>query len=154
MAKDMVGQSLNIQALQRRVLELWKADQSSALELGKALVTTRDAMRDAHGDFAEWFDKAGLSENRVYYCIRLAEGKIAKSKEDKQNAKEEEKPKEQPTTEHLLTPDVWERLSRHAANRGITPLVLAQQICVPAISAWLAAQAPFADSGVTEEVAA
>jgi hypothetical protein len=149
----MVGQSLNIQALQRRVLELWKADQSSALELGKALVTTRDAMRDAHGDFAEWFDKAGLSENRVYYCIRLAEGKIAKSKEHKQNAKKEEKQKEQPAAEPLLTTEVWQLLSRHAANRGITPLALAQQICVPAISAWLVAQVPFTDSGVTEKVA-
>ncbi len=79
MAKDMVGQSLNIQALQKRVLELWKADQSSALELGKALITTRDAMRDAHGDFAQWFDDAGLSENRVYYCIRKVEGKVERA---------------------------------------------------------------------------
>jgi hypothetical protein len=147
-AKDMVGESLNIQALQKRVLELWKADQSSALELGKALITTRDAMRDAHGDFAKWFRQAGLSENRVYYCIRLAEGKITKP-EDEENGKKEEKQKEQPATESLLTPEVWQLLSRHAANRGITPLALAQQICVPAISAWLEAQIPF-----NEEVAA
>ena len=76
MKPDRIGQSLNIQALQKRTLELWKADQCSARELGKSLITLRDAMKDAHGDFAKWFRKAGLSENRVYYCIRLAEGKI------------------------------------------------------------------------------
>jgi len=75
MAKDMVGESLNLQALQKSVLQLWKKDQLSAIELGKALITLRDAMKDAHGDFAKWFSEAGLDENRVYYCIREAEGK-------------------------------------------------------------------------------
>jgi hypothetical protein len=149
MAKDMVGQRLNIQLLQKQVLELWKADQKSACELGKALINTRDAMKDAHGDFAAWFKDAGLPKNRVYYCIRLAEGKIAKPKEDEQDAKEEEKQKEQPAAEVLLTPEAWQVLSRHAANRGITPVALAQQICVPAINAWIEAQVPF-----NEEVAA
>jgi hypothetical protein len=76
MKPDAIGQSLNIQALQKKVLELWKQDQSSARELGKALISTRDAMRDAHGGFAQWFRESGLSENRVYYCIRLVEGKV------------------------------------------------------------------------------
>ncbi|SRR6266403_2055783 len=137
----MVGQSLNIQALQKRVIELWRADQSSALELGKALITTREAMRDAHGDFAKWFSGAGLSENRVYYCIRLVEGKIAKPTSE--SVTEDGKEKEQPNIEFLLTPEVWQLLSRHAANRSTTPVALAQQICVPAITAWLEAQVPF-----------
>lgn len=149
MAKDMVGQNLNIQILQRRTLELWKADQTSALELGKVLVTLRDAMKDAHGNFKRWYKDAGLQTNRVYYCIRVAEGKIAKTKEEKKDAKEEEKQKEQPAAEVLLTPETWQLLSRHAANRGITPVALAQQICVPAITAWIKAQVPF-----NEEVAA
>ena len=93
--------------------------QRSALELGKALITLRDAMKDAHGNFAEWFNKAGLSKNRVYYCIRRAEGKIAKSKEDEQDEKKEEKQKEQPAAEQLLTPEVWELL---AAMRRIAVL--------------------------------
>jgi hypothetical protein len=75
-SRDMVGESLNIQALQKRAIELWKQDQCSAIELGKALISLRDAMKDAHGDFAKWFRSAGLLENRVYYCIRLVEGKV------------------------------------------------------------------------------
>lgn len=73
--RSNVGQSLNIQALQKNVLQLWKKDQFSARELGKALITLRNAMKDAHGEFAKWFGEAGLDENRVYYCIREAEGK-------------------------------------------------------------------------------
>jgi hypothetical protein len=149
MAKDMVGQRLNIQLLQKDVLRLWKADNDSALELGKALINLRDAMKDAHGNFAQWFKDAGLVKNRVYYCIREAEGKNKRLKKDEQDEKKEEKQKEQPAAESLLTPEVWQLLSLHAANRGITPLALAQQICEPAISAWLEAQVPF-----NEEVAA
>lgn len=70
-------ESLNVQALQQRALELWEVDQASALELGKALCAVRDAMRDEHGAFAKWYRDNGLEENRVYYCIRRAEGKAA-----------------------------------------------------------------------------
>ena len=76
------GQSLNIQALQKNVLQLWRKDQWSARELGKALITLRDAMKGAHGDFAKWFREAGLDENRVYYCIREVEGKNKRLKLD------------------------------------------------------------------------
>jgi hypothetical protein len=154
MRPDPVGQSLNISSLQKDVLRLWKSDNDSARELGKALITLRDAMKGTHGDFAAWFRKAGLSENRVYYCIRLVEGKIAKPKEQNEDQNEEDgKEKEQPAIEHLLTPDAWQLLSRHATNQGITPLALAQQICVPAINAWLDAQVPFAASDATQKAA-
>jgi hypothetical protein len=70
-------ESLNVQALQQRALELWEVDQASALELGRALIAVRDAMREERGAFAKWYRENGLEENRVYYCIRRAEGKTA-----------------------------------------------------------------------------
>jgi len=69
-------ESLNIQALQQRALILWEADKESALELGKALIAVRDAMAHEHGAFTKWWRASELDENRVYYCIRKAEGKI------------------------------------------------------------------------------
>ncbi len=68
-------ESLNVQVLQQRALELWEVDQTSALELGRALIAVRDAMQE-HGAFAKWFRANELEENRVYYCIRKAEGKV------------------------------------------------------------------------------
>jgi len=64
-------------ALQQRALELWEVDQASALELGRALCDVREAMREEHGAFAKWYRDNGLEENRVYYCIRRAEGKTS-----------------------------------------------------------------------------
>ena len=72
-----VGESLNIKALQDRALELWAVDQASALELGRALLAVREAMCEQHGAFAQWFRENGLEENRVYYCLRRAEGKVS-----------------------------------------------------------------------------
>lgn len=69
-----MAESLEIQALQARALELWEVDKTSALELGRALIAVRDAM-PAHGDFTKWWRAHDLDENRVYYCIRKAEGK-------------------------------------------------------------------------------
>jgi DNA modification methylase len=70
-----VAESLKIQALQEVALKLWEVDQTSALELGRALIAVRDVM-PKHGAFADWFREAGMEENRVYYCIRKAEGKV------------------------------------------------------------------------------
>lgn len=70
-------ETLNIKGLQQRALELWEVDQASALELGRALIAVRDAMREEHGAFSNWYRENGLEENRVYYCIRRAEGKTA-----------------------------------------------------------------------------
>lgn len=70
-----LDESLNIQALQDRALHLWEVDKASAMDLGVALLAVRDAM-SSHGAFAKWWRAAGLEENRVYYCIRLALGKV------------------------------------------------------------------------------
>lgn len=69
------NESLNIKALQEAALQLWAVDQASALELGRALIAVRDAMTE-HGAFAKWFREAEMEGNRVYYCIRKAEGKV------------------------------------------------------------------------------
>ena len=69
---------LNIQRLQDKVLELWKADQTSAKDLGTALVETRKAMRQ-HGSFTKWYRSKGLTPNRVNYCMRLVQGKVKKT---------------------------------------------------------------------------
>jgi hypothetical protein len=79
--KAAPGESLEIQALQTRALELWEIDKASALELGRALVAVRDAMQGEHGAFTRWWSDHDLDENRVYYCIRKAEGKIPATKE-------------------------------------------------------------------------
>lgn len=68
-------EGLKIQALQETALKLWEVDKASALELGRALIAVRDAMAK-RGAFTKWFQEAGLEENRVYYCIRKAEGKV------------------------------------------------------------------------------
>lgn len=84
-------ESLNIQApeeeitdkfevLEARALELYARDQDSALELGKALIAVRDALKEIHGAFTAWYRDHDLDENRVHYCIRKMEGKITPSK--------------------------------------------------------------------------
>ncbi len=76
------GENLEIQALQTRALELWEIDKASALELGRALIAVRAAMlQQGHGAFTDWWRENDLDENRVYYCIRKAEGKIPATKE-------------------------------------------------------------------------
>src|SRR5947209_6045106 len=67
-----------IVALQRRALELYAADESHAKELGKALLQVKAAMK--HGEFNTWWKSYKLSQNRVSYCIRLAQGKVAAAK--------------------------------------------------------------------------
>jgi hypothetical protein len=42
--------------------------------LGMALVAVRDRMK--HGEFIRWISANGFDKNRVYYCIRVFEGKI------------------------------------------------------------------------------
>jgi hypothetical protein len=123
---DLVGQSLNIQALQKQAIELWQADQASALELGKVLVALRAAMKNAHGDFTAWFREAGLSENRVYYCIRLVEGKIVKAKADASKTSPEE---DEPwRAEQLFTAAEWVSLCKYSAARQTTPELLLKEI--------------------------
>jgi hypothetical protein len=72
--------SAEFEALEARALELYARDQDSALELGKALISVRDALKDIHGAFTAWYRDHELDENRVHYCIRKVEGKIAPPK--------------------------------------------------------------------------
>ncbi|HKN76416.1 MAG TPA: hypothetical protein VJW94_14650 [Candidatus Acidoferrum sp.] len=68
-----------IKALQVEAIRLWAADQQSAADLGRALIAVREAMASQHGAFSQWWRAEGFNENRVYYCIRRAEGKIKDS---------------------------------------------------------------------------
>lgn len=78
------NESLNIQALKDAALNLWERDQASAVELGKALIAVRDALRDTHGAFTSWYREHNLEENRVHYCIRKVEGKIKPASKSEQ----------------------------------------------------------------------
>ena len=69
-----------IEALKKRALKLWKADNTSAFELGKALLAVRAALRRKHGAFRAWWEDHRLIQSRVSYCMDLASGKLAKRK--------------------------------------------------------------------------
>lgn len=57
-------------ALQNKAVTLWKRDESNAKELGTVLLQIKTII--GHGKFTAWFTKAGLEQNRVSYCMRLA----------------------------------------------------------------------------------
>jgi hypothetical protein len=80
-------QNLNIQilALQNRALELAKADDGSAMKLGRALKDVKRLMR--HGEFKPWLEKVGISRNRASYAMRLANDISAKAKKQKEREK-------------------------------------------------------------------
>lgn len=80
--ENNINESLKLQALKEEALRLWAVDQQSALDLGKALIAVREALAENHGAFAAWFRENGLEENRVYYCIRKAEGKTQEPVEE------------------------------------------------------------------------
>ena len=63
-----------------RALELWRSDQSSAMELGLAVLAVRAALHNRHGAFKKWWQDNKLSQARVSYCMRLASGKVATAK--------------------------------------------------------------------------
>lgn len=65
-----------ILAFKAHALELWKEDNSHAKELGLALLQLRAALRSKHGAFKLWWQSYKLSQARVSYCMRLAQGKI------------------------------------------------------------------------------
>lgn len=64
--------------LKTRALELYEADQNNAMELGGALRDVKKAL--PHGEFNKWWRKEKLSQARVSYCLRLAQGKVAAAK--------------------------------------------------------------------------
>ncbi len=84
--------SLSVDALQRRALALWEKDKGSAQQLGAALLAVQAAM--PKGAFADWWRKHGLEENRVYYCIREAQGKDKRLNAAPSKREEEPSPKE------------------------------------------------------------
>jgi hypothetical protein len=69
-----------IAGLKKRALKLWRTDNSHAMELGRALVAVREALRSQHGAFKEWWEDNRLSQSRVSYCMDLASEKLAKRK--------------------------------------------------------------------------
>lgn len=73
---ELEAREAEFQILEARALELWRADQNSATELGKALIAVRESLRHIHGAFTTWYENNELDENRVHYCIRKVEGKI------------------------------------------------------------------------------
>jgi len=123
--------SLNIQALKDHALELWKKDQGSAKELGEALIAVRDVLRSNRGGFARWYRQQGLNENRVHYCIRLAEGKVKKARAA--TKKDQSKTDTSATIPAFCTPKMWSQVESHARARGTSPEELVKQI----VRAWL-----------------
>lgn len=77
----MADEKLTIQHLQKQALDLWKKDQTSARDLGAALIKVRDEMLAAgHGKFTDWVRRQALDTNRVNYCMQVVEGKRTKGK--------------------------------------------------------------------------
>lgn len=67
--------------LQRRALQLYKADESHAIELGFALLEVKKALKGSgKGAFEKWWIANKLSQARVSYCMRAAQGKVAAAK--------------------------------------------------------------------------
>lgn len=78
--------------LKEKALNLWKKDETTAKELGDTLRAIKKLL--PHGEFGKWCRKEKLDQNRVSYCMRLAEGKVAEAKA---------KAKTSPRTKALLT---------------------------------------------------
>ena len=70
-----------IAALQAHALKLYRADHDHAQELGHALIDVRVALRGKHGAFKKWWQSHKLSQARVSYCMRLANGKFDAAKQ-------------------------------------------------------------------------
>lgn len=71
--------NVDFQHLESAALTLCDKDAVSSKELGEALIKVRDAC-EAHGDFTKWMRAHKVDRNRVNYCVRLIEGKVAKAK--------------------------------------------------------------------------
>lgn len=72
-----------LKELQAKAVALWKKDETSAHELGGLLWEIKALMK--HGDFHKWWTRAGLSQARVSYCMRVAapEGDKVKAAKEK-----------------------------------------------------------------------
>src|SRR5580765_2234333 len=67
-----------IEEVQSHALELYHADQNHAQELGQALLRVKAVL--PHGLFNTWWRNNKLSQARVSYCMRLAQGKVKAAK--------------------------------------------------------------------------
>lgn len=119
---------MNIQALQHRAIELWKKDKASARELGRALIAVRGAMQ-RHGGFAAWWHSKGMDENRVYYAIRVAEGKVIAKKAHRSK---------NPKVKIGIEPALWKRFRHVCGGKNDRMRYWASQL----IGAWCDAAKP------------
>lgn len=63
----------DVRGLEVEVLEYWKADQSSAMEFGKALIALKAAYK-VKGQFGAFLRKNNISYYRAQYAMRIATG--------------------------------------------------------------------------------
>lgn len=67
--------------LEKTAIQLWKADEKSAKELGEALIKVQKALRSIdYGNFGRWLKKHKIPQNRASYCMRVAENKVGGKK--------------------------------------------------------------------------
>ena len=75
---DLATVEEELLGLQDKALKLWKKDETTAKELGETLLKIKKLL--PHGEFGRWWRKEKLDQNRVSYCMRLAEDKVADAK--------------------------------------------------------------------------
>jgi hypothetical protein len=75
-----------VRAMEKHTLKMYKADDSHAKELGYALVQLRASLRYMHDSFTDWCTTHKLTQSRVSYCMRLAQGKVAAAKAKQRSA--------------------------------------------------------------------
>ena len=85
-----------IEKLKARALKLWDTDETSAKDLGNALLAVKKALKGkGRGAFKAWWKKHDLVQSRVSYCMDLADGGLERRKKkskkpesrERQNAK-------------------------------------------------------------------
>jgi hypothetical protein len=129
----------NLATLQATVVQLWVKDQASAEELGRALRCVRDEMKafKRRGAFKKWFLAQGMDENRVYYCIRLVEGKVIGGPLPLENvpAPENEIPKPLPNLADRINVPYATELITLAQARGLPAYELLTSILAAYVAA-------------------
>lgn len=74
-------QELELEPAQQEVLRLWRDDQRTAKDLGRALLVVQKQMTE-RGAFTAWWKQEGLEKNRVYYCMRIVQKKDGDKTDD------------------------------------------------------------------------
>jgi hypothetical protein len=86
-AEEQQVVSEKVVALQEEALALYKKDESNAKRLGKVLLDIRDLLKPVRGAFTKWWTFEGLDQNRVSYCMMLADpegNKVTKAKKERE----------------------------------------------------------------------